>query len=134
MPVCFIGIGSNLGDRKKNIRIALSKIEQLKGTRIIKISRIIQTEPQEVTSKQSKFLNAAVKIQTSLTPVMLFKKLQKIEIELGRPAGHAYHVPRTIDLDILFYGDKVVNREDLKIPHPKVFERDFVLRPLMEVI
>lgn len=134
MVACFVGIGSNLGDRHKNIKSAVNKINRLKGTRVIKISRIIETEPHEGPLGQGRFLNACLKITTALAPLILLKNLQKIEIGLGRPKIHIHYGPRTIDLDILFYGNRVIKKKDLLIPHPKICERDFVMRPLLEVL
>ncbi|MFA5411336.1 MAG: 2-amino-4-hydroxy-6-hydroxymethyldihydropteridine diphosphokinase [Candidatus Omnitrophota bacterium] len=133
MVTCYLGIGSNLGERRKNIRLAVKKINSLSGTEIIKLSKIIETEPQGGPRGQEKYLNAALKIKTSLPAVSLLKKLKNIEKDLGRVKTVRYG-PRVIDLDILFYGDKIINRNDLKVPHPKIFERDFVLGPLSEVI
>jgi len=132
MAICYLGIGSNLGDRKKNIKTAVKKIGALKETKILKISSTIETLPVGSVRKQGKFLNAALKIKTCLTPVPLLKKLQNIERELGRKRT-VRHGPRTIDLDILFYGNRIILRKDLQIPHPKVFQRDFVLAPLSEI-
>ena len=84
MQICFLGIGSNLGDRRKNIRLALEKISSLKNTKIVKLSKIIETDPVGGPSRQGKFLNAVLKIKTDLTPLKLLKQLQKIENELGR--------------------------------------------------
>jgi len=133
MVVCYLGIGSNVGDRRKNIRLALRKINQLKRTKVIKVSEIMETEPVGGPTGQGKFLNAAVKIKTNFPPLILLKELKKIEKEIGREKTVRYG-PRTIDLDILFYGDKIINRENLKIPHPRMFEREFVIRPLSEII
>lgn len=133
MVTCFLGIGSNLGDRRKNIRLALQEISALEGTKILKISRIIETRPVGGVPAQGKFLNAALKIKTSLSPVKLLKKLKGIEKKLGRKKTVRYG-PRVIDLDILFYADRIISRKELKVPHPKIFERDFVIRPLSEVI
>lgn len=132
MIICYLGIGSNLGDRRKNIKTAVKKISALKGTRILKISPIIETLPVGGPRRQGKFLNAALKIKTRLTPVILLRKLQNIEKELGREKT-VRNGPRTIDLDILFYGNRIIQRKDLQIPHPEVFRRDFVLRPLSEI-
>jgi 2-amino-4-hydroxy-6-hydroxymethyldihydropteridine diphosphokinase len=133
MVTCYLGVGSNLGDRRKYIRLALRKINELTGTKVIKISKIIETEPQGGPPNQGKFLNAALKIKTSLSPVILLKKLKAVEKNLGR-AKTARYGPRTIDLDILFYGDKIINRKNLKVPHPKIFEREFMVKPLSEII
>lgn len=133
MAICYLGIGSNLGDRKRNIKSALQKINQLKNTKVLKASKIMETEPQGGPRGQAKFLNAAAKISTKLAPLMLLKNLKKIEMELGRiktvPNG-----PRTIDLDILFYADKIIKSKELTVPHPKIFEREFVIKPLIQII
>jgi len=133
MAVCYLGLGSNLGDRRKNIRLAIKKINNLKTTKVIKSSRIIETRPMGGPSGQGNFLNAALKIRTGLSPSLLLKELKSIEKALARKKTVRFG-PRTIDLDILFYGDKIVDTKVLKIPHPRMFERDFVLRPLSEVV
>ena len=133
MTVCYLGIGSNLGDRLKNIKSAIKKVEGLKSTQVLKVSKIIETEPVGGPRPQGKFLNAALKIKTSLAPLPLLKGLKKIEKEMGRVKA-VRNGPRAIDLDILFYGDKSLNTKQLTIPHKKVFEREFVLRPLSEIV
>mgnify|MGYP001608041410 CR=1 FL=1 len=133
MVICYLGVGSNLGERQRNIRLAIKKINALEKTKVIKVSKIIETEPVGGPRGQGKFLNACLKIRTALSILTLLKKLQNIEKELGRKKTIRWG-PRTIDLDILFYGDKIINRKDLKIPHSKVFEREFVIKPLLEVI
>ena len=133
MQTCFLGIGSNLGDRRKNIRLALEKISRLKDTKIIRVSKIAETVPLGGPSGQGKFLNAVLKINTNLTPLKLLKQLQKIENELGRRRTVRWG-PRTIDLDILLFGDKVIEGKELKIPHPRLMQRDFVLKPLLNLL
>ena len=113
---------------------AFNKIKRLKGVKPIKISRVIETPPVGMPKKQPKFLNAALKIKTSLTPIKLLKCLQRVEEELGRPSRHSRSGNRAIDLDILLYGDKVIRTRRLIIPHPRMFKRDFVIKPLSEVI
>jgi 2-amino-4-hydroxy-6-hydroxymethyldihydropteridine diphosphokinase len=133
MVNCYLGIGSNLGNRQKNMRSAIKKIEGLKGAKIIKVSRLIETAPQGGSPGQGRFLNAALKIRTNLSSRLLLKKLKQIEKELAR-LKTARFGPRTIDLDILFYGDKIINTKSLKVPHPRTFEREFVIKPLLEII
>src|SRR3989338_237359 len=133
MVVCYLGVGSNLGNRRANIKKALEKINQLKGTKIIKSSKIIQTKAVGGPKNQKDFLNAALKIKTEINPLPLLKKLKEIEKQLGRTKT-VCNGPRTIDLDILFYGDKIIKRKDLIVPHPRAFEREFVLKPLLEVL
>ncbi|MFA5199883.1 MAG: 2-amino-4-hydroxy-6-hydroxymethyldihydropteridine diphosphokinase [Candidatus Omnitrophota bacterium] len=133
MAICYLGIGSNLGNRRKNIKLAIKKISALKGNRIIKESRLFETLPVGGPSGQPDYLNTALKIKTNIPPLTLLKKLKKIEIEMGRVPSVRFG-PRIIDLDILLYGDKVINSRKLTIPHPRMFKRDFVLKPLKEVL
>ena len=133
MVICFLGIGANLGDRRRNIELALQKINQLKKTKVIKVSKIIETKPVGGPANQRRFLNAVLKARTGLTPLVLLAKLKHIEKELGRKKA-VRNGPRTIDLDILFYGNRVIKGKRLQIPHPKIFERQFVIKPLLEII
>ncbi|MFH1457875.1 MAG: 2-amino-4-hydroxy-6-hydroxymethyldihydropteridine diphosphokinase [Candidatus Omnitrophota bacterium] len=133
MAICYLGIGSNLGNRKKNIRMAVKKINALEETKVIKLSRLMETAPLNGPTSQRKFLNACLKIKTDISPFHLLKKLKQIEKELGRKRTLRFG-SRTIDLDILLYQDKVINSRNLKIPHPRMFERKFVLKPLSEVV
>ena len=133
MVICYLGIGSNLGNRNRNIKEAIKKINLLKDTKVIKMSKIIETKPVGGVPAQGNFLNAALKIQTRISPLKLLKDLKEIEKDLGRVKTVRYG-PRAIDLDILFYGDRIINTKELAIPHPRLFARDFVLKPLSEVI
>jgi 2-amino-4-hydroxy-6-hydroxymethyldihydropteridine diphosphokinase len=127
-----LGIGSNLGDRRKNIKRAIELLSKTKGVKIHQVSRIYETEPV-AGPPQGKFLNGAIKIKTILSAGGLLKVLKDIEKKLGRVRTIRYG-PRTIDLDILLYGTKTINKKNLKIPHPRMFEREFVLKPLREII
>ncbi len=131
MPVSYIGIGSNLGDREKNIRTAIDKVNRLKDTRVSKVSSLIETAAVG-GPVQGKFLNAAMEIETELAPRDLLSGLLEIESELGRQRLEK-NGPRTIDLDILLYADDKINEEGLVVPHPRMLERDFVLIPLREI-
>ncbi|HNX80665.1 MAG TPA: 2-amino-4-hydroxy-6-hydroxymethyldihydropteridine diphosphokinase [Candidatus Omnitrophota bacterium] len=133
MTVCFLGIGSNLGNRRAYIQKALHYMKALKKTKIIRMSSIIETLPQGGPRGQGKFLNAVVKIETSIPPVKLLHALKKIEKMLGRVTKVRWGA-RVIDLDILFYGDRIIRTPLLTIPHPRMFKRDFVMTPLCEVI
>jgi 2-amino-4-hydroxy-6-hydroxymethyldihydropteridine diphosphokinase len=133
MAICYLGIGSNLQDRRRHIKLAIQKLKKLKDTKVIKVSRLYETNPVGGPAGQGKFLNAALKIKTALPPLNLLKSIQRIEQELGRIKTLRYG-PRTIDLDILFYGKRVIRRRELKIPHPRVFQRQFVMRPLLEAL
>jgi len=132
MQDCFIGLGSNLGNKRRNILKALQKIKQLKGTKIIKTSKIVQSVPLG-GPKQPEFLNSVIKIRTGISPLLLLKKLKKIESGLGRKKTVRWG-PRIIDLDILLYSDRIIETKELTVPHPRIFERDFVLKPLLEVL
>jgi 2-amino-4-hydroxy-6-hydroxymethyldihydropteridine diphosphokinase len=131
MSVCFIGIGSNLGDRREFIRSAIEKINLLKETRVTKESSVIETDPVGGPT-QAKYLNAAIEILTSLTPRELLINLHNIESELGR-VRTVKNGPRTIDLDILLFNNAKINDKDLIVPHPRILEREFVLKPLREI-
>jgi len=133
MTLIYLGIGSNLGNRSKNIKAALKKIGSLKDTQVLKASRIIETDPVGGPARQGKFLNTALKIRTALTPEIFLKKIKNIEKELGRTQSVRFG-PRIIDIDILLYGDKIIHSRNLEIPHPRMFHRDFVLRPLLELL
>lgn len=133
MTVCYLGIGSNLGNRKGNIKLATRKINVLKDTQVLKSSRMIESLPVGGPVGQGKFLNAALKIDTKLPALTLLKNLKEIENQMGRKKTVRFG-PRVIDLDILLYADKVVKSKTLILPHPRMFGRDFVIKPLMEVL
>ena len=125
----FIGIGSNLGDRLEHCRAALGRLSLLPDTTVTGLSPFYETEPQEGV-EGGLFLNAVAEITTSLSPRELLHHLQEIEAALGRPPGHPAGTGRTMDLDILLYGDAVIHEPDLTIPHPRMAGRRFVLAPL----
>jgi len=125
----FIGIGSNLGDRLEHCRAALGRLGHLPDTIVVGISPFSETEPEEGV-EGGLFLNAVAEIITSLSPRELLQHLQGIETALGRPPGHCGGMARTMDLDILLYGDAVIHEPDLTIPHPRMARRRFVLAPL----
>lgn len=131
MHTCYIGLGSNLGNRQENIRLAIDKINQLKNTKVSKASSIIETEPVGGPC-QGKFLNAAIEIQTALSAQELLNNLKNIEAELGRIRA-TKNGPRTIDLDILVFDNQEIKERDLIVPHPRILEREFVLAPLREI-
>ncbi len=129
--LCYIGIGSNLGDREKYIENAIEKLKNIEGVEVKRVSNIHETEPVG-GPRQGKYLNAAIEIETGLKPRELLVKLQDIEKQLGRKRT-VKDAPRTIDLDILLYGDNKIDEPDLKIPHPGMREREFVMKPLKEI-
>ena len=125
----FIGLGSNLGDREDNLRRAIELLKQ--KMKLVKISTLYESEPMYVKD-QPWFVNCVAEFETKLTPKELLDYLREIERKLGRQESGRYG-PRSIDLDILFYGNEVVEEDDLKIPHPRIQERRFVLVPLEEI-
>lgn len=125
-----IGMGSNMGDRKGYLTKALEEIEKRAGV-ITGRSQIIETRAYGYT-EQDDFLNMVASIETALTPHELLSVLQDIEHELGR-VRTIHWGPRTIDLDILYYGDEIIDDNDLHVPHPDLYNREFVLRPLAEL-
>ncbi|MFH2137059.1 MAG: 2-amino-4-hydroxy-6-hydroxymethyldihydropteridine diphosphokinase [Candidatus Omnitrophota bacterium] len=128
----YLGIGSNLGDRKSNIELALSLLCGEKDVRILGISSLYETEPVGGPD-QGMFLNGAVCILTDLHPNKLLKVLKAIESDMGRKLNSLKWSPRIIDLDILFYGDLIYKCRDLKIPHPLMHKRKFVLMPMADL-
>ena len=131
----FLGLGSNLGDRQANIERAIELISERVGE-VIRRSSLIETEPWEFES-ENKFLNGVILCETALTPRQVLRKTQKIERDLGRKkktdtTSHLYS-DRPIDIDILLYDDLTVDEPDLKIPHPRMQERDFVMIPLQQL-
>lgn len=130
MHVAYIAFGTNMGDKRKYIREALKKIKD-KGINIIKVSSIYETEPYGVL-EQDNFLNGVVQVETDLSPEMLLESLMSIEKELDRVRIKKWG-PRTIDLDIIFYEDFIINKENLVVPHKDMENRDFVLKPLCEL-
>lgn len=127
----YLSIGSNMGDREKYLRDALSFIEKEDGIRVVRTSGFIETKPYGKTD-QDDFLNAAVKIETILSPHELLDILHKAEDAAGRVRTEHWG-PRTLDMDILLYDDLTVDDDDLCIPHTDMANRDFVLRPLNEI-
>jgi 2-amino-4-hydroxy-6-hydroxymethyldihydropteridine diphosphokinase len=131
MPTVFIGIGSNLGDREWLIREALSLLGAKDGIEVAAVSAIRETDPVGVVD-QPRFLNAAARLETELSARDVLDTLLAVERELGRVRVERYG-PRTIDLDLLVYGDQVIDEPGLRVPHPRLQERRFVLEPLAEL-
>jgi len=127
----FIGLGSNLGDREAMIRLALDEVARLPGTTVLRASSLYDTEPVGEVD-QPNFLNAAALVETELTARQLLWNLMLVERRLGRVRGQRWG-PRVIDLDLLFYGSQVLEEPDLRVPHPEVIRRAFVLVPLVEI-
>ncbi|RUT57576.1 2-amino-4-hydroxy-6-hydroxymethyldihydropteridine diphosphokinase [Clostridium botulinum] len=130
MHTAYVAFGSNIGEKENYIKRALEKIEE-RGMKIIKVSSIYETEPYGVLDQDS-FLNGVVKIETNLTPEDLIGELLHIEKQLDRVRERRWG-PRTIDLDIIFYDDLIINEKDLVIPHKDMENREFVLKPLCDI-
>ncbi len=129
--IAYLGIGTNKGNRKRNIQNALKLLNKNKKIKVIKVSKLLKNPPQEGI-KSGYFLNGALKIKTSLPPLKLLKTCKDIEKKLGRPISKKKK-SRIIDLDILLFGNKVLNTQILKIPHPRLTRRYFVLIPLIDL-
>ena len=137
----FLGLGSNLGDRQANIQRAIDLISERVGE-VIRRSSLIETEPWGFES-ENKFLNGVILCETTLTPRQVLRKTQKIERDMGRKkktvncqlstVNCQLYSDCPIDIDILLYDDLTVDEPDLKIPHPLMLERDFVMIPLKEI-
>jgi 2-amino-4-hydroxy-6-hydroxymethyldihydropteridine diphosphokinase len=126
----YLSLGSNLGDRAGNLRAAIHGLEQA-GVPVRRLSPVYQTDPVDLVD-QPKFLNMVVEAETALMPRQLLARIARLERSLGRQRSVAKG-PRTIDIDILFYGTSVIDMPDLIVPHPRIAERRFVLEPLSEI-
>jgi 2-amino-4-hydroxy-6-hydroxymethyldihydropteridine diphosphokinase len=130
MTVVYLSLGSNIGNRTENLRVAIAALNGA-GVRVLRRSKIYETEPVDYL-EQDWFLNCVVEGETGVEAVELLRRLRGIEAEMGSSKTFAKG-PRLIDLDILFYGDAVVDVEGLQVPHPRMAERRFVLVPLAEI-
>ncbi|MHC1718403.1 MAG: 2-amino-4-hydroxy-6-hydroxymethyldihydropteridine diphosphokinase [Acidaminococcaceae bacterium] len=130
MPIAYIALGSNLGEKKQNILTAINYMEQ-SGLKVLAVSSLLETEPYGVTD-QPFFINAAVKIETELAAHDLLKLLLAIELKMGRVRKRHWG-ERNIDLDLLLYDNLVIKDKDLVLPHPDMQNRLFVLSPLAEI-
>ena len=127
----FLGLGSNLGDRDSHLNDAVVALCSNKAITIISQSSVLETEPLG-NEDQGKFLNVVVEIETTLSPKKLMKTCLDIEMHQGRVREEKWG-PRTIDIDILFFSDQLIQSEGLDVPHPEVQNRSFVLIPLVEI-
>lgn len=133
MAKVFLGLGTNLGDKRNNLLTAVNHIEEKIG-KVTSLSSFYETEPWGFKSDNS-FLNAALCVETSLEPVAILHIIKEIEVEMGRTQKSVNKVysDRPIDIDILLYDDMIIKSEELTIPHPLMTERDFVMKPLVEI-
>ena len=130
MKRIYLSLGSNIGDREENLRLAVERLAA-QDIRVLHRSRIYETEPVDYLD-QAWFLNQVVEAETTLFPMQLLARIGRVERELGRKRT-VKKGPRTIDIDILFYAAAVVESARLEIPHPRIAERRFVLAPLAEL-
>ena len=130
MSIAYIALGSNLGDKEKNLRRALLLLTQ-QGVEVVRVSSFLSTEPYGVID-QPQFLNAVACVRTSLAPLALLDVLLATELAMGRVRLRHWG-ERNIDLDLLLYEDVVLNTPRLRLPHPDMQNRDFVLLPLAEI-
>jgi len=127
----YIGLGSNLGNKAENLARALLLIQAIEDIHINKVSSLYQTAPWGKTDQED-FINQVIAIETKISPLDLLHRLQEIEIKLGRQRDVQWG-PRIIDLDVLLYGRETIDLEELKVPHPYLLQRLFVLIPLQEI-
>jgi len=127
----YLGLGSNMGDKAENLRQARECLAALDGVKLTRSSSLFITAPWGKTDQED-FVNQVIEIETELEPLDLLHKLQEIEIKLGRQR-HELWGPRIIDLDVLLYGREIITEQELKVPHPYMMQRLFVLVPLLEI-
>jgi 2-amino-4-hydroxy-6-hydroxymethyldihydropteridine diphosphokinase len=128
----YVGLGANLGDRERTLREAVEALAAAEGVEVVAVSTVRETEPVGV-GEQPLFLNGAAELGTTLTARELLEVLLAVEQRFGRVRAPGEHGPRTLDLDLLLYGDEVIEEPGLTVPHPRLHERRFVLEPLAEL-
>jgi 2-amino-4-hydroxy-6-hydroxymethyldihydropteridine diphosphokinase len=128
---CHVGLGSNLGDREAQLVAARAALAATPGIEVVAASRIYETEP--VGPPQGRYLNAVLALETEFAPAALLARLLEIESTAGRTREPERNAPRTLDLDLLLYGDACIELPELRLPHPRLAERAFVLAPLAEI-
>jgi 2-amino-4-hydroxy-6-hydroxymethyldihydropteridine diphosphokinase len=128
----YVGLGANLGDREQTLNAAVDALAGEPGIEVVAVSTLCETEPVGV-GEQPRFLNGAAELETTLTARELLDRLLAVEQQFGRVRIVGEHGPRTLDLDLLLYGDDVIEEPGLTVPHPRLHERRFVLEPLAEL-
>ena len=128
---CYIGVGSNIGDRCKYVDSSIEELKKIRGVSVTRVSSIYETLPVS-DIPQGKYLNGVIEIETDIGPKALLRELNNIEEGLGRKRT-IRNAPRTIDLDILYDGDEHIDEEGIVIPHPRIADREFVLKGLREL-
>ena len=128
----LLSLGSNLDNRKLNIENCIKLLKDSRNINVVSVSSMYETSPMYNLNQES-FINCVIEIETSLNPLQLIEQTQSIEKKIGKERVLERNQPRKIDIDILTYNDEIVDRENLKIPHPEIGERKFVLIPLFEI-
>lgn len=128
----FIGLGANLGDAAAAVRAAMASIANLPDTQVLAASSLYSSAPVGEGAEGPNYVNAVLAVRTQLTALALLAQLQNIENMAGRERPYA-NAPRTLDLDVLLYGDEEIRTPTLTVPHPRMYERAFVLRPLAQI-
>jgi 2-amino-4-hydroxy-6-hydroxymethyldihydropteridine diphosphokinase len=128
----YIGLGANLGDRDATLRRAIDLLAADPGVEVVAVSTLRETDPVGYLD-QPRFLNGAAALETTLEPRELLERLLAVERALGRDRSGPRYGPRTVDLDLLLHGDRVVDEPGLTVPHPRLAERAFALEPLLEL-
>lgn len=132
MTRAYVGLGANLGDRERTLGAAVDVLAAEERIEVLAVSTLRETAPVGV-GEQPRFLNGAVELETTLTARELLDRLLAVEQRFGRVRSPGEHGPRTLDLDLLLYGDEVIDEPGLAVPHPRLHERRFVLEPLHEL-
>ncbi len=132
MPLAHVGLGANLGEREATLRRALELLDAGPDLAVTAVSSLRETDPEGYL-EQPRFLNGAAALETGLAARALLERLLAVELELGRTREGARLGPRTIDLDLLLYGAQTIDEPGLRVPHPRLHERRFVLEPLAEL-
>jgi 2-amino-4-hydroxy-6-hydroxymethyldihydropteridine diphosphokinase len=130
MIACYIGIGANLGDAARTVRQAIDSLDELASCILIEASPLYASAPLDAGGPD--YVNAVVALETKLSAHNLLRQLQQLEQAFGRKRPFK-HAPRTLDLDLLLYGDQVIEEPGLQVPHPRMMQRAFVLKPLLDI-
>lgn len=133
MVKAALGFGSNIGEREENLKRGLALLEEEGTVRVLAVSPLYFTKPVDYED-QDWFVNGAAEIETSLSPRELLGLLKSVETSVGRTKGGVRFGPRVLDMDILLYGDGIIEEDDLTIPHPRMDKRRFVLAPLCDIV
>ena len=133
MELVYVAFGSNLGDRHGHVQSAIDQLRSSSGVEVMRVSSIRETEMFGEGPAQGRFLNGVIELRTSMGPMALLDVLQSLEAKAGRQSPHAVNHPRELDLDIILFGNRCIDKRDLVVPHPRYLEREFVCDPLREL-